>query len=321
MRVLVLHSDVPPDALADDQDTLITAQAIADVLEERGHRTSLAPFALDALALRGLIAEHLPDVVFNMVESVFTQCELAPGAPALLEKFNVRYTGCPAGPMALAGDKPLAKRMLRLANLPTPDWSEAPFDALPDGSRYIVKSATEDASLGLDSGCVVMGREAVVERAARSRSAYGGRWFAETYVEGREFNISVLEENGIPRVLPIPEMTFRNWQHGRAKVVGYDAKWEENSADGRDTVRHFIAEDQERALCRQLIDLSLAAWRLFGLRGFARVDFRVDEAGRPTILELNPNPCLEVNSGLAAAAAQAGMSYGQLVEHILDAAC
>jgi D-alanine-D-alanine ligase len=321
MRVLVLHSDVPPDAPADDQDTLETARAIAHVLEEQGHRASPAPFLLDPVALERTLAEHRPDIVFNMVESIFGQCELAPAAPALLEKLRMRYTGCPAAPMALAGHKPLAKRMLRLAHLPTPDWSVAPFDDLPAAAPYIVKSATEDASLGLDSGCVVTGRDAVVQRAEHSHTRHGGQWFAEAYIEGREFNISVLEENGQPRVLPIPEMAFENWQAGRPKVVGYAAKWEDESDDSRQTVRRFIDECQEPALLRQLTDFSVAAWRLFGLRGFARVDFRVDEAGRPTILELNPNPCLEVNSGFAAAAAQAGMSYGRVIARILDAAC
>ncbi len=320
MRVLVLHSDVPRDAPADELDTLITAQAIAEALEERGHRAHLAPFVFDPEAIRGLISEHRADAVFNMVEAIFRQGELASVVPTLLEKLNVPFTGCRAAPMALAGDKPLAKRLLRLGGLPTPDWDEPPFAALADDRRYIVKSATEDASLGLDDGAVVMGREAACARADGCRETYGGRWFAEAYIEGREFNVSVLEENGAPRVLPIPEMCFHNWREGRPKVVGYAAKWEEESSESLNTVRHFISEEDEPALCRQLTELSEAAWWLFGLRGFARVDFRVDEAGNATILELNPNSCLEPGAGLAAAAAVAGMSYADLIEHILRAA-
>lgn len=317
MRVLVLHSDVTPDAPADEQDTLITARVIAEALGSRGHHANLAPFVFDPEALRALIAEYRAHAVFNMVEAIFGQGELAPIVPTLLEKLTVPFTGCPSAPMALAGDKPLAKTLLRLAGLPTPDGHEAPFDAVHDGVRYIVKSATEDASIGLDGNAVVKGREAVRARADCCRRVYGGRWFAEAYIEGREFNISVLEENGQPRVLPIPEMVFQNWSADRPRIVGYDAKWAETSPDYAGTVRTFGAEAEEPQLHRRLTELAEAAWRLFRLRGFARVDFRVDETGEPFILEVNPNPCLEPQAGLASAAKEAGIGYPDLIERIV----
>jgi D-alanine-D-alanine ligase len=273
----------------------------------------------DPDALRDLIAERRADAVFNMVEAIFGQGELAPVVPTFLEKLNVPFTGCPSAPMALAGDKPLAKKLLRLAGLPTPDWSEASFNDLIDGRSYIVKSATEDASFGLDAGAVVESPDEVRSRAEFCRRQYGGRWFAEAYVEGREFNISVLEENGAPRVLPIPEMVFHNWRPGRPHIVGYDAKWSETSTDYNETIRQFRSEAEEPVLHKQLTELSEAAWRLFRLSGFARIDFRVAEDGEPFILEINPNPCLEPGAGFAAAAAEAGMSYAETIERILDA--
>jgi len=320
MRILVLHSDVAPDAPADEQDTLITAREIAAALESHGHRASLAPFVFDPDRLRGLITGHRADVVFNMVEAVFGQGELAPLVPTLLQKLNVPFTGCPSAPMALAGDKPLAKKLLRLAGLPTPDWSETPFDNVIDGAPYIVKSTTEDASLGLDAGAVVEGGDDVRSRAEFCRSQYGGLWFAEAYVEGREFNISVLEENGQPRVLPIPEMVFHNWPAGHPRIVGYDAKWAETSADYNETIRQFRSEADEPVLHKRLTQLAEAAWCLFRLSGFARIDFRVAENGEPFILEINPNPCLEPGAGFAAAAAEAGMDYAETIARIVKAA-
>jgi len=320
MRVLVLHSDVAPDAPPDEQDTLITARAIADALEARGHYASLAPFVFDPNALRATVAEHRADAVFNMVEAIFRQGELAPIVPTLLEKLKIAYTGCGSAPMALAGDKPLAKKLLHLAGLPTAEWHEGPFDIAADGISYIVKSSTEDASIGLDAGAVVTGRDALRQRAEFCRREYGGRWFAEAYVEGREFNVSVLEENGGPRVLPIPEMVFHNWAPGRPRIVGYDAKWSEISTEYSDTERRFGGDATEPALYRKLAELSEAAWRLFDLKGYARVDFRVSEEGEPFILEINPNPCLEPEAGLASAAKEAGIGYADLVERILAAA-
>jgi D-alanine-D-alanine ligase len=102
--------------------------------------------------------------------------------------------------------------------------------------------------------------------------------------------------------------------------VGYDAKWSENSTDYNETIREFRREADEPVLHKHLTQLSETAWRLFRLKGFARIDFRVSEAGDPMILEINPNPCLEPGSGFAAAAAEGGMSYDEAIERILKAA-
>lgn len=320
MRILVLHSDVAPDAPADEQDTLITATAIAEALETRGHHAILLPFMFDPEKLCMLVTDRRPEIVFNMVEAVFRQGELAPAVPTLLDRLNVPYTGCGAAPMALAGDKPLAKKVMRLAGLPTPDWDEAPFTRMSDNVRYIVKSATEDASLGLNAYAVVIGVDAVRQRAEWCRANHGGRWFAEAYIEGREFNISVLEEDGRPRVLPIPEMVFHRWPADRPRIIGYDAKWSETSPEYGGAERRFGGDTDEPALYRRLVELCQVAWRLFELRGYARVDVRVNDAGEPFILEINPNPCLDLAAGFAAAAAQAGIRYAEVVERILQAA-
>ncbi len=318
MRVLILHSDVAPDAPPDELDTLVTAEAILRALAANGHRATRAAFVPDPAALKAVTAEA--DAVFNLVESVGGNGLAACVAPALLEQLGLRYTGGPAAAIALTSDKPASKRILRAAGLPTPDWAEPPrWDGL-SAARMIVKSATEDASIGLDDAAVVAGRAAVRARAAESAARFGGRWFAERYVEGREFNIAMLEEADGPHVLPIAEMRFVDWAAERPKIVGYAAKWDDASLDATGTVRAFGLETREPALAAALRELSLKSWLLFGLRGYARVDFRVDEAGAPTILEINPNPCLEPSAGFAAAAAEAGLGYDALIARILDAA-
>lgn len=321
MKVLVLHSDVPPDAPAEDRDTLIAAQAIADALIARGHAAPLAPFTNpnNDAPLRALIARERPDVVFNMVEGIGGQGRLAYLAPRQLDLIGVAYTGTGAAALILTGDKPASKRLMRDNALPTPDWCEPPGWAGLGPGRWIVKAADEDASLGLDDGAVVEGAS-VPARAEACARRYGGRWFAERYVDGREFNIAVIEQDGAPRVLPLAEMTFEQWPEGRPRIVGYGAKWEEGSFEARQTIRLFGVESREPALARELESLSERAWTLFGCRGTARVDFRVDGGRRPLILEVNPNPGIAPDSGLVAAASQAGMSYGDLVEGIVTEA-
>jgi len=320
MRVLVLHSDVPPDAPPDDQDTLLQAAAVETTLRELGHESSRAAFMPDPAALESLIARECPDVVFNLVETVWGRGLFAPLAPQMLSHLGVPFTGGGAAAIAACADKVMTKHLLTGAQLPTPDWSEPPGWRDIGEGLWIVKSATEDASLGLDDASVVSGREAVAARAQACAARYGGRWFAERYVEGREFNVAMVEKNGEPHPLPIGEMTFEQWDESRPRIVGYAAKWDVTAADYHDTTRVFGWRDGEPGLNRLLESLSKECWGLFGLTGYARVDFRVDAQGQPFILEINPNPCLDPNAGVAGAYEIAGLSYAALIDDIVRAA-
>jgi D-alanine-D-alanine ligase len=316
MKVLVLHSDVPPAAPPEDQDTLIAARAIAEALASRGHTAPLAAFVNDREALRKLVTPHRPDVVFNLVEGIEGEGRLAYLAPQMLAEIGVPFTGAGARSLVLTGDKPRTKAMLREAGLPTPAWSEPPqWNGLGAG-RWIVKCADEDASVGLDDGAVVEAPE-VEARAAACAAKFGGRWFAEEFIDGREFNIAIIERAGEPHILPMAEMMFVGWPVERPRIVGYNAKWDDASFESVKTVRRFGVEYREPALARALRFLCEECWGLFACRGTARVDFRVDMDGRPQILEINPNPGIAPDAGLIAAASEAGLSYANLVEGIV----
>ena len=320
MRVLVLHSDVAADAPPEEQDTLIAARAVAAALQSRGHAVSQRAFLKNPAAFGDLLSQEAPDIVFNLVEGVDGLGQLAPIAPRLLEKKGIAFTGAGAAAMDVTNDKPLTKQKLRDAGLATPGWSEPPeWRGLGEGT-YIVKSALEDASLGLDDGCVVTGAEAVKCRAQQCRARHGGRWFAEEFVEGREFNIAVLQGKDGPLIFPMAEMRFDSWPMNKPRIVGYDAKWDEGSPASLQTVRAFGVETAEPQLAAKLRAACEKVWAIFGLTGFARVDFRVDASGEPLILEINTNPCITPDAGFAAAAAQAGMPYDLLIARIVEAA-
>ena len=321
MRVLVLHSDIPPDAPPDEQDTLIQAEAIAQALVSLGHEVVKAPFTPYLGELKALVRDTQADLLFNVVEAVEGSGYRAAEAIALFDELGIPYTGNRSEPVVTTCDKPLTKSKLADAGLPTPPWTTPPDWSDIDGRRpYIVKSAREDASIGIDDEAVVRGRAAIRARAELCAERYEGEWFAEAYVDGREFNVAVLEENGRPRVLPIAEMRFEEWPDGKPKVVGYTAKWDETSLDSTNTVRDFTWAKREPELNAGLRNLAIRAWDLFGLRGYARVDFRVDAGGNPFILELNPNPCIEPEAGFGAAAREAGYDYRELIRGIVDAA-
>ena len=164
MRILVLHSDVPPDAPPDDQDTLLQAEAIESALKRLGHEASRASFTPDPAGLEALVSEECPELVFNLVETVWGRGVYAPLAPQMLTQLGVPFTGAGAAAMTVCSDKILAKRLLRAAGLPTADWSESPLWSGVGKGLFIVKSSTEDASLGLDDGAVVKGQRAIAAR-------------------------------------------------------------------------------------------------------------------------------------------------------------
>lgn len=320
MRILVMHADAASQAPIEEEDTLLTARQIGEALSGRGHSVTLAPFDSDFQVFARTVREAAPDVVFNMVEHHMGQDRLSAVAPCYYEKIGMPYTGGGAAAIVATGDKPFFKQILRMSGIPTPDWSEGPlWQGLEPARRYIVKSTDEDASLGLDDEAVVFGRD-VPARARKCFEKFGGRWFAEEYVEGREFNISVVEEKNGLLVLPLAEIRFENWNPAKPRIVGHNAKWREDSEESKNTARSFGLEKKDPKLAAELTRLSLETFKLFGNRGFARVDFRVDEIGNPLVLEVNPNPALDWDAGFAMAALEAGFSYPDILEKIVKAA-
>ena len=210
--------------------------------------------------MKKLIESTRPEIVFNMVESVYGEGALAPIAPAMLEKLRVQFTGVTSATMACLGDKPFAKRILQAANCPRPIGPSRLISRTRGRPQIHRQIVDEDASLGLDDAAVVVGRAAAKARADMCAGKYGGRWFAERYIEGREFNVAVLEEEGGPRVLPIAEMRFEDWAKDRPRIVGYAAKWDDASKDSTNTVRDFEWSKKEPALYNALCDHAKAAW-------------------------------------------------------------
>lgn len=319
MRILVLHSDVGTDPPPDELDTLIAADAVGGALKRLGHSISRASFTSDQDKFERLLRSKRPDVVFNLVEGIGGLGQHAPMAPRMLDNNGIVFTGATALAMATTNNKPLTKRKLRAAGVATPDWSEPlAWNGLKDGT-YIVKSALEDASFGLDDRCVVTGKEMVRSRAADCHLKYGGRWFAEEFINGREFNISMLESEAGPQILPMAEMVFESWPPDRPRIVGYTAKWDNGSFESKQTVRRFGVETMEPALAAKLKSACIRCWDIFELTGYARVDFRVSADGEPLVLEVNTNPGIAPDAGIVAAAERAGMDYDDLIANILDA--
>lgn len=324
MRIALLYNPPPPDAAAEDLDTLVQVEAVDDALRALGHDPRPLPMTLDLAAARETLLRERPDVVFNLVEAIDGHDRLLPLAPLLLETLGLRYTGCSSSAILQTTHKVVAKRLMRVAGLPTPDWL-APGTAATGGcepGRYILKSVWEHASFGMDDGCVVDadGGDGLLRALAAAAPRLGGEAFAERYIEGREFNIALIDAPDGPRVLPPAEIEFRDFPPGRPRVVDWRAKWDEESFEYRSTPRRQDFEEEDADLLRRLAALAMDCWRVFGLGGCARVDFRVDGHGHPWILEVNANPCLSPDAGFAAALERAGIPYARAIGWIVERA-
>jgi D-alanine-D-alanine ligase len=238
--------------------------------------------------------------------------------PALLDRLKLGYTGSGFDALVAAQSKLRMKQVLACAGLPTPAWSER-GDGLPDGALVMVKSVDEHASVGIDRHSVVAATAAAAE-IVRREEVFGGRFFAETFLDGREFNISLLEGPDGVEVLPIPEIEFVDFAVDRPRIVDYGAKWIEEDPAYHNTPRRFGLEQREPELAARLRSVVLEVWRAFGIRGYARVDLRVDGLGVPQVIDVNTNPCIAPDAGLAAAASEAGIGYDGLVQRIVAAA-
>ncbi|MCF8051162.1 MAG: D-alanine--D-alanine ligase [Desulfobacterales bacterium] len=333
MKVAVVHQDVDSKGPADEQDVLVQAQSVASALETIGHRTRIFPCSLDLGWIRQALIGFGPDAVFNLVESIDGSSRLLPVFPALLERIGFAYTGSCTAALATTTQKVWAKERLFASGIATPAWigpvpAEPPLFAghsPPEDAAFrtwIVKSLWEHASFGMTGDVLVSdaGPAALLDTLARRVPAMAGACFAEVFIDGREFNLSILEVEGKPMALPQSEIVFEGYGKDRARIVDYRAKWEADSYEYRHTPRRFEFPEKDRPLLRRLEVLALRCWDLFGLSGYARVDFRVDAQGRPWVLEINANPCLSPDAGFAAALQEAGMPFQAAVSHILDAA-
>jgi len=322
MDILVLHDAGLPGARPDAQDTLIQAQTVRAALTELGHTVTVYAVTDDLGALVHRLTAAAPNLIFNLVESLAGSDATAVAVPALLDGLGLNYTGSRAAGVALSNDKCAAKAFMSRLSLPTPEWVTAQSGTAQfRADNYIVKARFEHASRDLEDDAIVRCDSLdAARRAVQEKSRAMGRpCFAERFIRGREFNLSVLSGPAEPEVLAPAEIDFSAFPAGKAHMVGYRAKWIEDSFEFANTPRRFEFAPGDARLLARLEELARVTFQAMDLSGYARVDFRVDSDG-PWILEVNTNPCISPDAGFAAALAQSGIRYKDAIARIVRAA-
>jgi D-alanine-D-alanine ligase len=321
MRVAFLYNRSSEDPAHAAEDAVPARSPVVDALKRLGHRVTPIACTLDLAAVHRRLLRSKPDVVFNRVESLGGSDSMMAAITLLLDAMKIPYTGNSTAALVATASKVDVKERLFGAGLPTPGWIDADRKWAENGSaKFILKSVYEHASFELDDSSIVnvTGKKQLTALLRAREAATERAYFAEEFVDGREFNVALVGPG--PRVLPPAEIDFSTFPRNKEHIVGHAAKSDQTSFEYLNTERlyHFPASDQP--LLRTLCELAVECWRLFELCGYARVDFRVDSADRPWILEINTNPCTLPDAGFGAALENAGVRYDEGIQAILDAA-
>ena len=278
-------------------------------LEQLGYSFQRAVFNLNTNALIKLIKDTEASVVFNLVETINESGRLSFAAPAMLELFKVPFTGSDAPAIFMTTDKIVCKTILSFNKINTPFWAKYLAEVEPE-KYYIIKPISEDGSVGIDDALVVRGNE--IKKIPKG-------YFAEEYIHGREFNISIIGGKNEFQVLPPAEMCFsKDYYETKPRILGYKAKWDETSMEYQNTTRSFRFRDADAELIAELKEIAGKCWKIFGLRGYARVDLRVGTDNIPKVIEINANPCIAPDSGFIAACKEADLTNINIIKLIID---
>jgi D-alanine-D-alanine ligase len=321
VSVVVLYTQV--DALVkgeaidliSDQETARVAHEIASGLAGLAHRVALAGVRHDVARA---LAPYPPSdwVVFNLCESLGGDSALEATVPELLEARGYTYTGAPAAALALCLDKAHTKDLLARHGIHTPRYAvvSSPGEPCHVPLPALVKPLAEDASVGITYDSVVRDEAALARQVAYIVERYRQPALVEEFIAGREFNAAIWGDNP-PQPLPLSEICYDDFADPLQRLLTYESKWVEDSFAYHHT-NGICPARVDDALRERLLATALAAYRLTGCRGYARVDMR-ERDGVPYVLEVNPNPSLASEGGFVRAARAAGYDQAHMAERIV----
>lgn len=325
-RVLTLvHKHLVPPADTAGMD-VVTAPwkmefDVIETLREIGHEVLPLGVHDDLGVIRAAIDEWKPTIIFNLLESFDDVTTFDMNVVSYLELLRVRYTGCNPRGLLLARDKALSKQLLAFHRVPVPDFMVfRPGRGVVLRRKLqfpvIVKSLTYEASVGISQASVVSDEEHLRRRVEFIHTSIGTDAIVERYIEGRELYVGLIGNERV-RVLPVWEMHFQKMiESGNWPIATERVKWSIKYQD-----RHGIKTDQAQQLPEgageQIQRIAKRVYRTLGLTGYARIDLRMDQAGRIYVIEANPNPQLAYGEDFAESAERAGLTYEALLDRIM----
>jgi D-alanine-D-alanine ligase len=271
--------------------------------------------------IRQALHDYRPHVAFNLLEEFHGIAVFDQHVVSYLELLKQAYTGCNPRGLLLAHDKALTKKILTYHRIPTPWFTVAERGRSVRPIRrsaypLLVKSAIEEASLGIAQASVVHNEERMRERVAYIHEELKTDALVEQYIEGRELYVGVLGNRRL-QTLPVWEMLFKNVPEGVAKIATARAKWD-YKYQKKMGIETRAARKLPSGAEEQIIRLCKRVYRVLCMSGYGRMDLRMTDEGRVFVLEANPNPNLSYGEDFAESAAVASITFEQLLQRILN---
>jgi len=326
LRVLVLMHDylVPPaDVSGHDLETADwkTEHDVTTTLAGLGHDVHPLGVKDDLAGIRVAIHEFKPHIAFNLLEAFHEVGTFDQNVVSYLELMRVPYTGCNPRGLILARDKSLSKKLFAYHRIPIPDFAvfrRSRPNPRPKRLEFplIVKSLTQEASIGISQASVVADEDKLRERVKFIHESVGTDAIVERYIEGRELYVGVMGNDRL-QVFPIWELRFTKMPEDQRRIATERVKWSQ-----RYQKKHGIesgeAQDLAPEQAAEIQHLAKRVYRSLQLSGYARADIRLAEDGRPYVLEANPNPAIAHKEDFADSAERAGVPYPELLQRILN---
>jgi D-alanine-D-alanine ligase len=327
LRVLALvHRHlIPPDTIEEGTSTATapwrTEYDVISTLTSLGHEVKALGVHDDLGEIRRLADEWQPHIAFNLLEGFDDITIFDQNVVSHLELLKLPYTGCNPRGLLLARDKSLSKKLLSYHRIPVPEFEVArigrPFRR-PKRLAFplMVKSLTQEASIGISQASVVDSDDKLKERIAFIHESIGTAAIVEQYIEGKEIYVGILGNQTL-QALPVWELFFDNMPDGAKRIATDRVKW---------SVKYQKKYGIESGPARELGDgkaegiqhLCKRAYRALELSGFARIDLRLDASGNAWVIEANPNPQIAKGEDFAASAEKIGISYETVLQRIIN---
>jgi D-alanine-D-alanine ligase len=328
LRILVLTDEglVPdrPRAQLEGRERELkkTEYDVISALKKLGHETSCIGLGEDLTVVARALRKLKPHVTFNMVEGLAEIPFSDQLVASYLELRRQKYTGCNPRGLMIARDKALAKKVLTYHRVHVPRFAVVPPRkkvGAPKRLRFplFVKPLTVEGSEGISNASLVRDAEKLAERVAFIHAKVNSAALVEEFIEGREIYVGVYG-NELLTALPPWELTMRKTSNSAPLIATDKAKWDPRYQrkiglkTGPAQLEPKLASDLER--------LSKRIYRLLGLSGYARLDYRLNKFGTFYLLEANPNPQIARDEDFAQSAKHAGMAYEDLLQKLLTLA-
>ena len=325
-RIAIIYNEPNPDlygTIVEKKASLAIldgVEAIHQALTKLGYPVVRVPLALPLESINERLKRLEAGLVFNLFEGFDGHPESEAYVANFLSEVGLTYTGCPGTALSLGLDKVKTKARLAAIGIDTPKYQLlGPNTASLFHLDYpcIVKPYAEDGSNGISEESVVHDFASLEKQVTTVSTRFGRRALVEEFVDGREFNVTVLGTRE-PRALPVSEIVY-SLPPEMPRILTFSAKWDPQSTYFEHAKAVCPAEIGTE-LRERIVQTARLAFKVLGNHGYARVDFRLDSEGQLKVIELNPNPDISPDAGASLQAQVAGMNYNQFIEEIVQLA-